>query len=59
MLLRLRAGNQTTLRPGMVFHATMGLRRDTQYGAVCSETIVVTETGCEALTDFPRQYFYK
>jgi Xaa-Pro aminopeptidase len=36
----------------------MGLRRRSRYGAVCSETIVVTETGCEALTDFPRQYFY-
>jgi Xaa-Pro aminopeptidase len=58
MLLRLREGNTTVLEPGMVFHATMGLRRRDRYGAVCSETIAVTDTGCEALTDFPRKYFY-
>jgi Xaa-Pro aminopeptidase len=59
MLLRFRKGNTTVLEPGMVFHATMGLRRRNLYGTVCSETIVVTDTGCEALTEFPRQYFYK
>jgi Xaa-Pro dipeptidase len=52
-------GNQTVLEPGMVFHATMGLRRNGQYGAVTSETIAVTEAGCAVLTDFSRQYFYK
>ena len=57
--LTLVKGNKTTLEPGMVFHATMGLRREGKYGAVVSETIAVTENGCEALTDFPREFFYK
>jgi Xaa-Pro dipeptidase len=57
--LRLRKGTKDVLVPGMVFHVTMGLRRDSQYGAVTSETAVITETGMEALTSFPRQYFYK
>jgi Xaa-Pro dipeptidase len=57
--LRMRAGTTTVLEPGMVFHVTMGLRRSAQYGAVTSETVAITESGCEALTDFPRQYFYK
>jgi Xaa-Pro dipeptidase len=57
--LRMRAGTTTVLEPGMVFHVTMGLRRSAQYGAVTSETVAITDRGCEALTDFPRQYFYK
>jgi Xaa-Pro dipeptidase len=52
-------GNRTLLQPGMVFHVTMGLRRNGQYGAVTSETVAITEAGCEALTDFARQTFYK
>ena len=56
--LRMRAGVTTVLEKGMVFHVTMGLRRNRQYGAVTSETAVITDDGCEPLTDFPRQYFY-
>ena len=59
MPLRLRKGTKDVLMPGMVFHVTMGLSRNNQYGAVTSETAMITETGMEALTSFPRQYFYK
>lgn len=38
--------------PGMVFHTYVLAR-----GLGISETILVTETGCERLTDFPRRLF--
>ena len=56
---KIKLGDPTVLETGMVFHVTMGLRRNFKYGAVCSETATITEDGCEVLTDFPRQYFYK
>jgi len=56
---KIKLGDPTVLETGMVFHVTMGLRRNFKYGAVCSETATITREGCEVLTDFPRQYFYK
>jgi Xaa-Pro dipeptidase len=56
---KIKLGDPTVLETGMVFHVTMGLRRNFKYGAVCSETATITEDGCEVLTSFPRQYFYK
>jgi Xaa-Pro dipeptidase len=55
--LTLISGNRIVLKPGMVFHSTMSLRRKARYGVAVSETLAVTETGCEALTEFPRRYF--
>jgi Xaa-Pro dipeptidase len=40
----------TVLEPGMCFHATTSLRKPGEYGAAKSETVLVTETGCEVLT---------
>jgi len=54
--LTLIRGNPTVLEPGMVFHCTMSLRRREQYGVAMSDTLLVTETGCEPLTDFPRDF---
>jgi Xaa-Pro dipeptidase len=39
----------------MVFHMPPALRIPRQYGLGFSETVLVTETGCEVLTSFPRQ----
>jgi Xaa-Pro dipeptidase len=51
----LRAGDEMLLEPGMVFHIPPAVRLpgETVYGV--SETIAVTEDGCEVLTDFPRR----
>jgi Xaa-Pro dipeptidase len=56
-IISLRQGDPTPLEPGMVFHMPPALR---DYGVGCvgvSETVLVTPTGCEPLTRFPRELF--
>ena len=55
----IESGVVTILQPGMVFHHPVALRRLGQYGVAFSETTVVTETGCEVLTDSPRELVVK
>lgn len=52
-------GNETRLRPGMVFHHPVALRRLGEYGAMFSETTLITEDGCEVLTSVERRLFVK
>ena len=52
-------GNETRLRPGMVFHHPVALRRLGEYGAMFSETTLITEDGCEVLTNVERRLFIK
>lgn len=56
-ILSLRHGDPTPLEPGMVFHMPPALRRFGQWGVGVSETVLVTDTGCETLTDAPRTLF--
>lgn len=49
-----RTDDTTVLKPGMVFHLMLGTWLEEDFGAVTSETFVVTETGCEVLTSAPR-----
>ena len=49
------SGIDTVLRPGVVFHHPVALRRMGRYGTAFSETTVVTEDGCEVLTSSPRE----
>ena len=49
------SGIDTVLRPGMVFHHPVALRRLGRYGTAFSETTVVTEDGCDVLTSSPRE----
>lgn len=42
--------NSKPLETGMVFHLPISLRVPGQYGVGFSETVLVTETGCEVLT---------
>ena len=54
-IVSLRRDDPTRLLPGMVFHMPPALRIPRQYGLGFSETVLVTETGCEVLTKFPRR----
>ena len=55
----IESGVETVLQPGMVFHHPVALRKLGQYGTAFSETTVVTETGCEILTNSPREIVVK
>ena len=52
-------GSATVLRPGMVFHCSTSIRDPGILGATCSETVLITERGCEVLTDLPRELFVR
>ena len=54
----LRPGDKTVLKPGMTIHFMPGIWLDT-YGFECSEPLLVTDTGCEKLIEFPQQLFVK
>lgn len=57
--LRILEGDQRKLKTGMVFHHTMSVRDPGKYGVALSETTMVTESGCEVLTNFDRNLFQK
>ncbi|QDP41857.1 M24 family metallopeptidase [Radiobacillus deserti] len=50
----IRRDDHTVLLPNMTFHFIPALWFD-HYGIEISETIRVTDTGCETFTDFPRE----
>jgi Xaa-Pro dipeptidase len=52
-------GNPTVLRPGMVFHIPQPYRVPGEQTVATSETVLVTETGREVITQFPRELFQK
>jgi len=56
--ISLRQGDGTVLRPGHVIHSILGMWME-GWGIEISETILVTEAGCETLTVFPREIFVK
>ena len=56
--ISLRRDDRTVLAPGHVLHAILGMWMD-GWGIEVSETLLVTETGCETLTNFPREIFVK
>lgn len=49
----LRAGSDTVLEPGMAFHVILGMWMD-GWGYETSESVVITESGPELLTNVPR-----
>ncbi|MBT6119828.1 MAG: aminopeptidase P family protein [Rhodospirillaceae bacterium] len=50
-MLDLKSGDGTVLEPGMVFHIPQTLRLPGEVPMALSETVLVTGTGCEVLTD--------
>jgi Xaa-Pro dipeptidase len=54
-IVSLRKDDPTELVPGMVFHIPPALRSFQRLCVGFSETVLVSETGCEVLTDHPRK----
>ena len=51
----LKAGDKTILRPGMTFAVDGGISVDGVCGGRIGDSIVVTEDGCDYLTDYRRE----
>lgn len=51
----LKAGDMTVLEPGMTFAVDGGISIDGVTAGRIGDSIVVTQTGCEYLTNYPRQ----
>jgi ectoine hydrolase len=56
--MSLRPGDRTELLPGMTFHFMTGLWMETM-GLEITESIVITESGVECLSNVPRKLFVK
>jgi ectoine hydrolase len=52
--ISLRPGDRSVLEPGNVLHSILGMWME-GWGVELSETILVTERGCETVTVFPRE----
>jgi Xaa-Pro dipeptidase len=50
-------GDPRSLRTGMTFHLVPGFYDLGKYTIIQSETILVTDSGCESITQFPRDLF--
>lgn len=51
----LKKGDKTVLRPGMTFAVDGGISIDGSHGGRIGDSVVVTESGCDYLTEYPRQ----
>jgi Xaa-Pro dipeptidase len=56
-IMSLEAGDLTELQVGMVFHVVPTLLVPTVAGIACTDTVMVTENGGVALTDFDHRLF--
>jgi len=54
-IIDLKRGDARELAAGMVFHMPPALRVDGVWGFGLSETILITDGGCEVITKFPRE----
>ena len=50
----LKQGDKTLLQAGMTFAVDGGISVDGKLGGRIGDSVVVTETGCEYLTEYPR-----
>ncbi len=51
----LKEGDKTILQPGMTFAVDGGISVDGELGGRIGDSIVVTETGCDYITEYPRK----
>lgn len=51
----LKQGDQTILQPGMTFAVDGGISVDGRLGGRIGDSVVVTQTGCDYLTDYRRE----
>ena len=51
----LKAGDKTILQPGMTFAVDGGISVDGELGGRIGDSVVVTATGCDYLTNYPRK----
>ena len=58
-IIDLKHHDERELRAGMVFHLVPALRENGEYGVGTSETVAVTESGHEVITDFSRELFIR
>jgi len=56
-VIDLKRDDPRELQAGMVFHMPPALRDPKKCGVGFSESVLVTEHGCEVLTDFPRKLY--
>lgn len=56
-LFSILEGETRPLQAGMVFHLVPGIYVPPDFVVVISETVIVTDTGCEVVTSFPRRLF--
>jgi Xaa-Pro dipeptidase len=47
-------GDERPLRPGMTFHLVPGFLDLGRYAITVSDTVLVTDSGCEVITNYPR-----
>ena len=57
-ILSLRRGDKTRIEPGMAFHVIPGIWQAGR-GIEISESVIVTENGCEPLCQVPRELLVK
>lgn len=57
--MMMRGGEKRELQPGMVFHVLPAVFEYKEYGLGVSETVLITEDGCEVLTNCERKIFVK
>lgn len=55
-IFAIRPGDPLVLQPNMTFHVIPTVFKES-FGMCFSDSVRVTESGCELLTDFPRQLF--
>lgn len=56
-IMSLWPNDERELRPGMTFHLVPGVIVPKRYLISVTETVLVTDTGCEVITRFPRDLF--
>lgn len=56
--LHMVEGDEQILLPGMTFHLPISFRVPGKFGIALSETIAITDHGCETLVKYPRELLY-